>query len=140
MFANYDGPLYSVRRLTAPDLIPENTTHDIKPLVPGGIADAAAQDAYCDVPSSAGCTIAAIYDQSSFGNHLRVAPARRGSIDLEVNASADPVLLDGKKAYSAYFQPVSEYPNRTGGHAHATAVGVGCGYSTVSVCVSMCSV
>jgi hypothetical protein len=31
-----------------------------------------------------GCTIAVIYDQSPQGNHLRAAPARRGSIDLEV--------------------------------------------------------
>jgi non-reducing end alpha-L-arabinofuranosidase len=126
MFAAYDGPLYSVRRLSSADLQPENTTYDIMPLSPGGVADAAAQDAYCNVASSAGCTIATIYDQSSFGNHLRAAPARRGSIDLEVNASADPLLLGGKRVYSAYFQPVSDYPNATGGHEHATAVGVGC--------------
>lgn len=125
MFAAYDGPLYSVRRLSA-DLRPENTTFDIKPLNPGGVANAAAQDAYCNVASSAGCTIAAIYDQSSFGNHLRAAPARRGSIDIEVNASADALMLGKKKVYSAYFQPVSDYPNATGGDEHATAVGVGC--------------
>ncbi len=78
-----------------------------------------------------------IYDQSPFGNHLRVAPARRGSIDLEVNASVDPLMLGGKKVYSAYFQPVSDYPNATGGYEHATAVGVGC---KSSFCFPWCPV
>jgi|EP01047_Picozoa_sp_COSAG01_P051389 hypothetical protein len=31
----------------------------------------------------------------------------------------------GKKVYSAFFQRVQDYPNATGGHTHATAVGVG---------------
>jgi hypothetical protein len=124
MYADYDGPLYSVRRVSAEGL-PENTTQDIKPLSAGGVADAAAQDSYCNAPSIMGCTIAAIYDQSPMGNHLRAAPARRGSIDLEVNASADPLTLGGKKVYSAYFEPVADYLNATGGHEHATAVGVG---------------
>ena len=100
-----------------------NETQDIKTLGAGGVADSAAQDAYCS--ARAGCTIAAIYDQSHYGNHLRAAVARRGSIDLEVNASADPLTLGGKRVYSAYFQRVQDYPNATGGHKHATAVGVG---------------
>ena len=123
LYAAYDGPLYSVRRLS-PDGVAENTTQDIMPLSAGGVADATSQDAYCGT-SPEGCTIAAIFDQSPHGNHLRAAPARRGSIDLEVFAAADPLTLGGKKVYSAYFQRVSDYPNATGGHEHATAVGVG---------------
>ena len=97
MYAAYDGPLYAVRRLT------DNATLDILPLGPGGVANAAAQDRYC---AAEGCTIAVIYDQSPQGNHLRAAPARRGSTDLEVNASVDPLTLNGKKVYSAF---VSHY-------------------------------
>ena len=118
MYAAYNGPLYSVRRVT------DKATLDINTLGPGGVADAAAQDKYCSA-AGLGCTIAAIYDQSPQGNHLRAAHARRGSIDLEVNASADPLTLNGKKVYSAFFQRVQDYPNATGGHTHATAVGVG---------------
>jgi hypothetical protein len=57
-------------------------------------------------------------DQSPQGNHLRAAIARRGSIDLEVNATVNPLTLGGKRVYSAYFQRVQDYPNATGGHTH----------------------
>jgi hypothetical protein len=88
LYASFDGPLYAVRKLH------DNVTLDIKTLGAGGVADTSAQDAYCD-GTAGGCTIAAIYDQSGRGNHLRAAPARRGSIDLEVNASVDPLTLGG---------------------------------------------
>ena len=93
MYAAYTGPLYAVRRLT------DNATLDILPLGAGGVANAAAQDRYC---AALGCSIAVIYDQSPLGNHLRAAPGRRGARDLEVNASIDPLTLNGNKVYAAF--------------------------------------
>jgi hypothetical protein len=113
MYTAYDGPLYAVRRLS------DNMTQDIKTLSAGGVADAAVQDAYCN-EASKGCTIATIYDQSPQGNHLRAGPARGGEVDLEVNATKDPLTLGGKKVYSAYFERVSSYPGN-----HTKHVGVG---------------
>jgi non-reducing end alpha-L-arabinofuranosidase len=42
MFAAYDGPLYAVQRTA------DNATLNIYPVSPGGIADAAAQVAFCN--------------------------------------------------------------------------------------------
>ena len=41
-YAAYTGPLYAVRRRS------DNATTDIHAVSPGGVADAAAQDAYCN--------------------------------------------------------------------------------------------
>ena len=118
MYAAYHGPLYAVRRLS------DNATQDIKTIGMGGVADSAAQDAYCNTASK-GCSIAVIYDQSPQGNHLRAGPGRRGHIDLEVNAMKDPLTLGGKKVYSAYFERTSAYPGPFGNGTHPKEVGVG---------------
>ena len=34
-------------------------------------------------------------------------------MDLEVNATKDPLTLGGKKVYSAYFEKTTAYPNST---------------------------
>jgi len=114
MYAVYSGPLYSVRRRL------DNATTDIPAVAPGGPANASVVDAYCE-GAALGCTIAVIYDQSGHGNHLRAGPGRRGHVDLEVNATADPHTLLGRKVYSAYFEPVDMYP----GAPHPKEVGVG---------------
>lgn len=53
LFGAYAGPLYQVKRS-------DNATLDIGVLAPGGVANAAAQDAFC---GSAACGIFRIYDQ-----------------------------------------------------------------------------
>ena len=68
LFGAYTGDLYSVRRAS------DNATTPVGVLVAGGVADAAAQDSFC---AKTECMVNAIFDQSPFGNHLSVAPARR---------------------------------------------------------------
>lgn len=65
LFSAYAGPLYQVKRISDGALI------NINPLSTGGIANAAAQDAFC---AGTTCVIATIYDQSGKSNHLTQAP------------------------------------------------------------------
>ena len=62
LFAAYSGPLYSLVKM------PLNTTKDIGVIAAGGIADAAAHDAFCGAGSA--CVVNRIYDQSAWQNHL----------------------------------------------------------------------
>src|SRR6185369_2798893 len=80
LYGAYSGNLYQVRRAS------DKTTKDVVALSPGGFADSAAQDTFC---SGTTCTISIIYDQSSKGNHLKVAPGGGAvkTADKEVNAS-----------------------------------------------------
>lgn len=55
MYVSYSGPLYQVQRTS------DNTTLDVKPLTAGGVANAAAQDAFC---ANTVCYITRIDDQS----------------------------------------------------------------------------
>ena len=68
----------------------------------GGAADADAQDAFC---GGAGCTIAAIFDQSPRGNHLdgraRAPRLRRPRGERDARAF---VTLGGRKVYGACFE------------------------------------
>src|SRR5689334_20842977 len=61
--SRYDGPLYQVKRA-------DGRLLDIG-IVPGGFADASAQDRFC---AGALCFINRIYDQSGKGNDLMQAP------------------------------------------------------------------
>lgn len=102
LFGAYAGPLYQVRRAT------DNATLDIGVLGAGGVANAAAQDAFC---GGSPCVIQRIYDQSLRANHLDIAPAG-GNVhhgDLPVNATRFPVTLGGKKVYAAYFEGGNGY-------------------------------
>lgn len=94
LFGAYNGRLYQVRRAS------NGATADISALSAGGVANAAAQDAFC---AGTVCTIVQIYDQSGKGNHLTVAPAGgNGSADIAANATALKVTIGGKSAYALY--------------------------------------
>ncbi len=54
LYSAYSGALYQVRR------IGDNATLDIKTVQPGGVANAASQDAFC---GSQACVVQRIYDQ-----------------------------------------------------------------------------
>ena len=106
LYAKYDGPLYSVRRRS------DNTTRDIATLSAGGVANASAQDAFCNTNNNAqtntagsagGCTIDMIYDQSPKGNHLDTA-TKRGKADKDANATRAKLTVGGHAAYGAFFE------------------------------------
>ncbi|KOV85305.1 arabinofuranosidase catalytic domain-containing protein [Nocardia sp. NRRL S-836] len=115
LYGNYNGPLYQLRRTS------DSTTRDIGVLSAGGVADAAAQDAFC---ATSACVISVIYDQSGRGNHLTQAPPGHfpgpapGGWDNLADAKAAPVTVGGRKAYGVYISPGTGYRNnRTSGVA-----------------------
>jgi non-reducing end alpha-L-arabinofuranosidase len=97
LYGTYAGNLYQVKKT-------DGTTKDIGVLSPGGVADAAAQDAFC--PGSGSCTISIIYDQSGNGNHLTKAPGGSTTYgpndDVEAVADALPIKVGGHKAYGVH--------------------------------------
>lgn len=97
LYGAYSGNLYQVKKA-------DGTTKDIGVLSPGGIADAAAQDAFCT--GSGSCTISVIYDQSGNGNHLTKAPGGSKDYgpndDVEAVADALPIQIGGRKAYGVH--------------------------------------
>ena len=90
LFADYDGPLYQVRRA-------DGETKDIGVIEKGGFAKSSDQDEFCTEK----CTISIIYDQSSQGNHLTKAPPgeMKKTEGKEATATALPLTLDGHKVY-----------------------------------------
>lgn len=108
LFDDYSGPLYQVSRAS------DSTTTDIAPVSAGSVADASAQDTFCDGTT---CSITIIYDQTSNGNHLSRAPAggfdgpADGGADNLADATAAPVTLNGKKAYGVLVNPGTGYRN-----------------------------
>jgi len=110
--AAYNGPLYQVRRF-------DDATQDIPVLSPGGFADSALQDAFCD---TSGCTISIIYDQSGRGNHLIKAPPGQAkqTVGNEAAAAAVPATFSGHKVYGVHILPGVAYRNN---QAVGTATG-----------------
>ena len=105
LFSAYSGPLYKVQRMS------DNATVDVGVLAPGGVANAATQDAFC---GRAACVIARFYDQTDSANHLDVAPVRvsRGNgSNIPVNASRDALVVGGERVYSAFFEGGMGYRN-----------------------------
>lgn len=102
LYSAYTGNLYQVRR-------PDGKTLDIKPIAAGGVADAAAQDAFCTVAGA--CRISILYDQSGKGNHLTKAPGGNKDYgpydDSEAVADALPIQMNGKKVYGVHVTPGS---------------------------------
>ena len=96
LYKNYSGPLYWVERSSDGHAIAIVATAD-------GFANAAAQDAFCKRTE---CVIVRIWDQSSFGNHLDIAPAGGAAEerDRPVNASRQRIFVAGHAAYAAYFE------------------------------------
>ncbi|MEU6868833.1 alpha-L-arabinofuranosidase B [Streptomyces sp. NPDC046876] len=117
LYADYNGPLYQVRRAS------DNAVKDINPLGAGGYADAAAQDAFC---AGTSCVITTLYDQTGKGNHLTQAPRGHfpgpaaGGNDNLANAVEAPVTLAGHKAYGVYVAPGTGYRNN-----HTTGIATG---------------
>eukprot|EP00756_Hemistasia_phaeocysticola_P065915 Hpha_TRINITY_DN8881_c0_g1::TRINITY_DN8881_c0_g1_i1::g.141538::m.141538/K20844/abf1; non-reducing end alpha-L-arabinofuranosidase len=104
LYGGYGEQLYQVKRVS------DGTTADIFPLVPGGQANASAQDAFC---AGSSCVIQRIYDQSPKGNHLQ--PGEPGGAgkqkDSPVNATAMKLLLGGRDVWGAYFDAGQGYRN-----------------------------
>jgi non-reducing end alpha-L-arabinofuranosidase len=111
--AAYSGPLYQVRRGD------DGSTKDIPVLSPGGFADSAVQDAFCD---SFACTISVIYDQSGNGNHLTKSPpgGAKRTPGNEASASAVAATFAGHKVYGVHLAPGVGYRNN---NALGTAIG-----------------
>lgn len=101
LYTAYSGPLYQVIRAS------DQTTRNIGPLRPGGIADAAAQDAFC---ANTSCTITKIYDQSPEHNDLTIEGAGgNGGPDVGAPADALPASIDGHKVYGIEISPGMGY-------------------------------
>ena len=103
LLMSHSGPLYQVNRS-------DNAVMDIGVVSPGGLANAAAQDAFC---AGQQCVIQTMYDQSSMGNHLVYGTGDLGTTalysalntDSGVNAAKLPIAMSGaaSKVYGAYF-------------------------------------
>lgn len=90
LYAEYNGPLYQVWRT-------DGRRRDIGVVAPGGIADAAAQDAFC---AERTCLIGIVYDQSPQHNDLTIeAKGTAGKSDYGADAEALPVTLNGHRVY-----------------------------------------
>ncbi|ORX38082.1 putative fungal alpha-L-arabinofuranosidase [Kockovaella imperatae] len=109
LYGSYNGPLYQVKRNS------DNTTTDVHPLFPGGVANAGTQDNFC---AGTTCLITEIYDQSGRGNHLTAAPPggaatgpEPGGYDFVAGATGAAVTLNGLKAYGVFTTQSTGYRN-----------------------------
>ncbi|ROW08613.1 hypothetical protein VPNG_06201 [Cytospora leucostoma] len=108
LYDDYSGELYQVQRGS------DSTTTTISPVEAGGVADAAAQDTFCEDTT---CVITIIYDQSGNGNHLTQAPPggfdgpQTDGYDNLASAIGAPVTLNGNKAYGVFISPGTGYRN-----------------------------
>ncbi|MGH9242165.1 MAG: arabinofuranosidase catalytic domain-containing protein, partial [Vicinamibacterales bacterium] len=106
--SRYGGPLYQVQRA-------DGRLLDIG-VIPGGFADAAAQDRFC---AGTLCYINRIYDQSGKGNDLMQAPPGplypgpdKGAFDTQPIADMAPITIGGgHKAYGVYIMPGMGFRN-----------------------------
>lgn len=108
LYAAYNGLLYQVTRQS------DNTTTNVG-LLSDGYANTAIQDAFC---AGTTCTITEIYDQSSNGNNLTLAPSGGGDngagpngYDVAASATLLPVSAGGHKVYGTYVSPSVGYRN-----------------------------
>lgn len=97
LYQLFFGPLYQVQRSS------DKATKDIGVIAPGGPADSAAQDAFCGTDT---CRVITIYDQSSQGNHITLAPPGGAAphADIGVNATRNKISMGGRSVYGAYFE------------------------------------
>jgi len=108
LFSSFSGSLYEVSRSS------DGTTTNIAPLSAGGVANAAAQDSFCEGTT---CLITTIFDQSGSGNHLTQAPPggfdgpAANGFDNLASATAAAVTLNGQKAYGVFISPGMGYRN-----------------------------
>lgn len=109
LYDSFGGALYQVFRNS------DNSTKDIYPLSTGGVANAGAQDYFCN---SGTCLITIIYDQSGNGNHLTAAPpggaasgAGSNGYDFTAGATGAAVTVGGNRAYGVFSSPGTGYRN-----------------------------
>jgi len=102
LFAEYDGPLYQVRK--------GDSVMDIRTVGPGGMAKAADQESFCGVEA---CTISVIYDQSGWKNDLTKAPPGMASpkAGIEAKAKGIPITIGGHQLYGVHIVPGGGYRN-----------------------------
>src|SRR5579871_4943254 len=106
LYANYSGRLYQVRRGS------DGATTDIGTLSPGGYANAATQDVFCE---NTNCVITTIYDQSPQHNDLTIeGPGAAGGQDVGSNAAALPIVAGGHKVFGVYIGPGTGYRHYVG--------------------------
>ncbi len=109
----YTGPLYQVRK--AGDRLGTGGMLQDIGQVAGGLADTAAQDAFCGTET---CTFSLLYDQSGKENDLKVAPAgcyegTASEPDYESDAKRKSVTMNGHKVYALYMNAHEGYRNNT---------------------------
>ncbi len=105
LFSSFDGYLYQVKRA-------DGMTQDISVLTPGGFADSAEQDTFCNGSS---CTIWRVHDQTGNGNFLE-AQTPESSVggymgQTAADAEAELVSVGGHAVYSLFTRPKQAYWN-----------------------------
>jgi len=100
LFAAFAGPLYQVARAS------DGARLDVRPIGAGGVADAAAQDAFC---AGANCSVTLLYDQTPRGNSLNVSRSccpsccdGHGHWMKASNATRFDTTAGGRKVYGLY--------------------------------------
>lgn len=96
LYGAYKGNLYQVRRAS------DMTTHDIPVMSPGGFADSAQQDAFCNGTT---CTVSIIYDQSPMANHMPVSPPvlHLPNGGKEADAGSAKIMIGSHTVYGILF-------------------------------------
>jgi hypothetical protein len=104
LLGSYSGNLYKVKRAS------DGTTKDIGVISPGGLADSAAQDAFC---SGTTCTITIVYDQSGHGNFVEAettdSTVGGHSGQTASNATQESFTVGGHKVYSLCMKTSQAY-------------------------------
>ncbi|MFG3280414.1 arabinofuranosidase catalytic domain-containing protein [Streptomyces sp. NPDC048111] len=113
LLSGYNGPLYQVRRVS------DGGAKDIGPLAPGGYANAAAQDVFCQNTT---CSISKVYDQTARHNDLLPGPAGTAGMGADRGADAAEIAVTagGHKVYGIWISPGVGY--RSVGQASGTEV------------------
>ncbi|RKE16980.1 arabinofuranosidase catalytic domain-containing protein [Streptomyces sp. TLI_171] len=101
LYSGYGGALYQVRRGS------DSRTQNVGVVSPGGVANAATQDAFC---AGTSCVVTVVFDQSGHGNDLAYqGPGGAGGSDTPASATSEALALGGAKAYSLYINPGNSY-------------------------------
>jgi len=108
LYGAYAGPLFQVNRSRDGALLDVGTVADS-----GGVADGAAQAAFCAGGAADACVVSRIYDQSPMQNHLGIAASREGVPDSPVNATRFPAVVNGFPVWAAFFEGQMGYRNDT---------------------------
>merc|ERR1711871_831161 len=102
LYSTYSGPPYNVMKM------PERASKDILVKSAGGIADTAAQAAFC---GTSVCIVQRIYDQSPMQNHLGIEhgasnlhpPRNIQDIGVNFTDARSKAMLGDQLVYGAFF-------------------------------------